>query len=98
MCRGAVKGRRVRPTDAIDPLTYFDSNGDSLLHIAAQRGDASAVAMLLKGGTDVNRLGDRGCTALHLATSKEVVHLLLANGADPDLRDEFGRLAGGATS
>ncbi|CCF97646.1 MULTISPECIES: hypothetical protein [Ralstonia solanacearum species complex] len=31
------------PDASIDPLTYVDSNGDALLHIAVQQGDTRTV-------------------------------------------------------
>jgi ankyrin repeat protein len=84
-------------TSRFDPLTYIDSNGDTLLHIAAQVGDAGTVEMLLKAGLDVDRIGDMGCTALHYAKMEKqgvVVDLLLAHGASKDIRNEFGKLSG----
>jgi len=59
------------PCSPIDPLTYVDSNGDTLLHIAARLGGSETVAMLLRAGLDVDRVGDMGCTALHYAKMKK---------------------------
>ena len=84
------------PTDPIDPLTYIDSNGDNLLHIAAQLGDLSTVQLLLTANLDVNQPGDMGRTALHYAKEnkkEDIVKLLLSHGASTDIRDEFGKLA-----
>lgn len=81
--------------DPIDPLTYVDSNGDSLLHIAAGHGDLRSVELLLKSGLDVNQLGDMGYTALHYAKRNkkmDVYELLLAHGASRSIRSEFGTL------
>jgi len=67
----------------IDPLSYIDSNGDNCLHIAAFRSDLRAVELLLKGGVNVNSLGDMEQTALDYAKRKasaEVVNCLLKNG------------------
>jgi len=80
------------PEAPIDPLTYVDSNGDSLLHIAAQRGDLRTIGLLLRAGVDANLLGDMGCTALHYAKTKDVASLLLAHGASTEIRNEFGKL------
>ena len=83
------------PDSPIDPLTYVDSNGDSLFHIAAQLGDFRTVEMLLDAGFDVNQTGDMGCTALHYAKMKKqegVVNLLLAHGASTSIRNDFGQL------
>lgn len=81
------------PRAPIDPITYVDSNGDSLLHIAAWRGDAETVETLLKLGVGVNMLGDMSSTALHYAYRKgraDVVKVLLSHGASTTMRDEFG--------
>lgn len=51
-------------------------------------------ALLDKGRADVNRPGENGLTALHLAVLKKdpvVVRLLMAAGADPDITDDTGR-------
>jgi ankyrin repeat protein len=85
------------PTDPIDPLTYVDSNGDHLLHIAASAGDVSTVELLLRAGIDVDQQGDMGCTALHYAKLKgreDVARVLLDHGASQSLRNSFGRLPG----
>jgi ankyrin repeat protein len=81
--------------EPIDPLTYVDSNGDGLIHIAAQVGDARTVELLLRAGVDVNQLGDMGCTALHyskMSHNEEVSHLLLLNGAATNIVNDFGKL------
>lgn len=82
------------PSSPIDPLTYSDSNGDYLLHIAAQRGDLRTVEILISAGMDVNQLGDMGCTALHYARQKghkDVVDFLMTNGASTDIENDFGK-------
>jgi len=79
----------------IDPLTYVAPEGETLLHIAALRGDARTVGLLLEAGADPNCRGDMGDTPLHDAFrwgGWEVVKLLLDNGASEDIRNEFGRL------
>jgi ankyrin repeat protein len=63
------------------------------LHLAAKRGNASAVRWLLERGADPNaRWGhwDAQVTPLHLAAAEghaDVVRLLLEAGADPAIRD-----------
>jgi len=82
------------PEDPIDPISYVDSNGDALLHIAAQRGDLHTVTVLLSAGLDVNLRGDMGCTPLHYAYMKghsELVEHLKIIGADSTIRNDFGR-------
>jgi ankyrin repeat protein len=79
----------------IDPLTYVDSNGDGLLHIAAQLGDAWTVELLLRARVNVDQLGDMGCTALHYASmshKEDVIRILLVNGAATNIVNDFGRL------
>ena len=81
----------------IDPLTFKDPEGDTLLHYAALRGDEHAALMLLEAGSDPNAIGDIGRTPLHYASTAKhegIVQLLLAHGAREDIRDEFGNLAG----
>jgi ankyrin repeat protein len=79
------------PTAPIDPLTYVDSNGDALLHLAARRGDKRTVELLLRAGIDVNVAGDMGNTALHYAKTDEMATLLLGHGASADICNEFGQ-------
>lgn len=70
--------------------------GATPLHLATVRGaDPSAVELLLQYGANVNRVtvGGGAYTPLHAAVSAgriDLVELLLANGADPDLRDGSG--------
>jgi ankyrin repeat protein len=73
------------PDAPIDPLTYVDSNGDSLLHIAAQSSDVRTVELLLNAGIDVNQTGDMGNTALHYATDENLARLLLSRGASVEV-------------
>ena len=79
------------PLAPIDPLAYRSPEGDSCLHIAAIRGDLRAVQLLVAAGLDVNERGDMGYTTLHYARTPEVVEFLLQNGADPGIKNEFGR-------
>jgi len=83
------------PDEPINPLTYVDSNGDHLLHIATQREDVGTVGLLLRAGVDVNMQGDMGCTALHYAMQKrsdDLIKLLLANGASSNIENDFGQM------
>jgi ankyrin repeat protein len=79
------------PTAPIDPLTYVDSNGDSLLHVATQRGDKRTIELLLQAGVDVNRPGDMGNTALHYARTGDIAQVLLSHGASTEVLNEFGK-------
>lgn len=80
----------------LDPLTFVDPTGDSLLHIAARAGDLATVELLVRAGIDLDRVGDMGCTALHYARMKkreDVFSFLVAHGASKLIRNEFGLLA-----
>jgi ankyrin repeat protein len=79
------------PNAPIDPLTYVDSNGDALLHIAARRGDQRTIELLLGAGVDVNLIGDMGNTALHYAQTGDVARVLLDHGASTEVCNEFGK-------
>jgi ankyrin repeat protein len=85
------------PSDPIDPLTYVDSNGDNLLHIAAQLGDVRTIGLLLDAGMNVDLPGDMGFTALHYAyksKSVDAVRLLLDHGASTTIQNGFGKMPG----
>src|SRR5258705_3051744 len=82
------------PASPIDPSSYVDSNGDTLLHIAANSGDLRTVELLLKAGADVNQTGDMGNTALHYARMNhldDVARVLLAHGALANVENDFGQ-------
>jgi len=78
----------------IDPVTFVDKNGDTLLHIAAQLNDLETMEALMQAGLNANSVGDMGTTSLHCAWSEEAANLLLSYGALNTIRDEFGRLPG----
>ena len=82
------------PMTPIDPISYRAPDGDTCLHIAAQKGDVRAVALLLQAGLNPNELGDMGSTPLHLASNREVAALLRAGGASSEIINEFGRKPG----
>lgn len=72
------------------------SDDDTLLHLAAFRGNEADVRDLIALGAVVNARGDLGMTALHNAAGgghTAVVECLLALGADRALPDEFGQTA-----
>jgi ankyrin repeat protein len=75
--------------------------GETLLKSAAKTGKTEAIKLLLDGGADINE-NDNGPTALHAMLnmrnsnynqyrlSKDTAELLLARGADVNLKDKFG--------
>lgn len=70
------------------PVNMQDSNGNTLLMLAAYNGGAETVAALADLGADVNLLNDRGQSPLAGAVFKRdlaLVQLLLQRGADPNL-------------
>ena len=79
--------------DPIDPITYRDSGGDSLLHIAVLRRDARTTILLLEAGLDPNIVGDLGNTPLHYTADgncNEIADLLIKYGAKTDIKNELG--------
>jgi ankyrin repeat protein len=85
------------PGAPIDPPTYVDSNGDSLLHIASAAGDLRTVELLINAGVHIDLLGDMDNTALHYAKRKgheEVARFLIDHGASSIVENRFGKLPG----
>ena len=65
------------------------------LFTGARAGDADTVAVLIRRGLDLNCVGPKGATPLHIAArfgQLAVVRLLLAHGANPHLADDKGNL------
>ena len=66
----------------------------TLLHHAADQGQADLARLLLGAGADPNLKDEEGKTSLGLAAysgHQEVAGLLLAGGADPNVKDMFGK-------
>lgn len=61
-------------------VNIADENGDTPLHIAAQRGKAGAVEVLLNAGADAAAKNAEGKTPLQIAEGKGTVKLLEAAG------------------
>jgi hypothetical protein len=55
---------------------------------AANRDHAEAAKLFIRSGANVNAQCARNCTPLMYAGTPEMVEILLAHGADPNIRDE----------
>jgi ankyrin repeat protein len=72
--------------DAGVPVDLTNTNGDTMVMLAAYYGNDSAVATLIARGADVDRHNNRGQTPLAGAVFKNdstVIELLLSADADP---------------
>jgi len=72
--------------DAGVPVDLTNTNGDTMVMLAAYYGNDSAVAALIARGADVDRHNSRGQTPLAGAVFKNdsrVIELLLSVDADP---------------
>src|SRR5271170_4842306 len=72
--------------DAGAPVNLTNTNGDTLVMLAAYYGHESTVAALIARGADVDRHNNRGQTPLAGAVFKNdatIIELLLSADADP---------------
>ncbi|MBU1378410.1 MAG: ankyrin repeat domain-containing protein [Alphaproteobacteria bacterium] len=79
---------------ALDSPASRNSDGDTLLHLAALGGNEADVKDLVALGAVVNARGDFGMTALHHAAvggHVAAAERLLALGADRSAPDDFGQ-------
>lgn len=68
-----------------------DSYQRTPLHIAARYGHTEIVRLLVDQGADVNAVAINGFTPLHVcANNAQIAELLLAAGAEPSIKDNFG--------
>ncbi len=73
-----------------------ETDGHTVLQMAAIRGNEGAVRALIRHGADVNAKNRQSGTALMAAAWKghyRIVKILLNNGADPNRKDRFGKTA-----
>jgi ankyrin repeat protein len=99
-CKRTFKVRHHAEAGAADPqgdVNAKDAQGQTLLHHAAERGDAVLAQQVLGKGAEVDAQDKNGQTPLHLAAGKgqaALAKLLLGQGADVNATDKtFGRTA-----
>ena len=74
-------------------VDWRDGHAHTALHHAAKAGDVHAVRRLIELGATVGAADRRGITPLHVASCQrhvDVVRLLVAAGADPNLKHYSG--------
>jgi len=75
----------------------FDEHGNTALQLAAERGYRGVCKVLIDAGADVNKKNvSVGWTAVHYAAYEghsDVLRMLIAHGAAPDLQDNSGDTA-----
>lgn len=68
--------------------------GRSSLHYAAEKGNLETIIFLFQHGIDINCQDEDGFTPLMIADysdQKETIELLMLNGANCDVQDEYGK-------
>ncbi len=82
-----------RTGQKMDFLNYRGVGGNTMLHLAASRGELEGARLLVKLGVEIDHVGDMGCTALHDAATFgqfEVYDFLVSQGASENIKNEFG--------
>jgi uncharacterized protein len=67
---------------------------DTPLHTVCSWGELEPVRQLIAAGADVNAIGDHEATPLFnaiIGENAEVVSLLLKSGANPNIKNDWGR-------
>jgi cytohesin len=83
--------RDIIRTVGLRAVKVYDSNGQTPLHIAVQRGNLLMAEYLLRHRADVNALDAEKNTPLHYATSLQMRNKLLRHGADFSLCNGEGK-------
>ena len=88
LARGGKSAELLDFVDQGIPVNLTNAQGDSLLILAAYNDHEDLVRGLLERGAEVDRVNDRGQTALGCAVFRQnhaITASLLAAGADPHL-------------
>ena len=83
-----------RGSDFIKVRNYRDANFNSNLHIAVKNNSIKLVKYFLNKNSNPNELNKDGQTPLHLALkegNKDIIDLLIKNGADISIKDNEGK-------
>lgn len=87
----------LRPMTAPEIGAWRSPDGDTLLHVAAMRGNIRVMELLLGIGVNVDEQGEMDSTALHYAAMfrhRDAFDLLVRCGANTKILDSFGNEAG----
>ena len=82
--------------DEIKNVNQKGAVDSTMAHIAARTGRIEHLRTLIASGADIDAIGDLGNTPLHDAAMSDqpaAVLLLLENGADPTVLNEFQQTA-----
>ena len=99
--RGDLKRLRKKVQVPSIDLDARDRDGFTAMIAAVRRGKTDSLKILIEAGADINARGNHRTTPLIECVSgylrdenrRRILQLLLESGADPDLRDEWGRTA-----
>ena len=82
--------------NTIEDINQIGGMDDTVLHIAARNNSLNDALVFLQNGGLIDLKGDLGYTPLHYACmfgNIEMVKLLLDNGSDKNIQNEFGENA-----
>ena len=82
-------------SDIVKVRNYRDENLNSNLHISVINDSIKLVKYFLDKKLDPNSVNDEGKTPLHLAMkkgNKDIIELLIKNGADTQFKDKKGKI------